>query len=309
MDTVLYFDKPLGWTSFNLVNRVRGVLSRHIGVKKLKVGHAGTLDPLATGVMILWTGKNTKLIESFQYQTKEYVATIKLGATTPSFDLETEIDAEYPTEHITEELDKVVENMKNERIEQGLDEMTDGELIFAKMNHVTDFTDDNIDSPKSRRYDIIAKDLMDRIQDLRAEIDPATFDQLNIRENLKNIIDIENIRNRGFNTAINSLTSILDTSKMGYQYIENLKNARELILREYEDTDAAHLPDERYQIRLKYYDNAQLLNEREAYRVQLASFATEVEHLWDVLHTDYDDSKRFKRVADFEDLAALYKKG
>ena len=106
MDTVLYFDKPLGWTSFNLVNRVRGVLSRHLGVKKLKVGHAGTLDPLATGVMILCTGKNTKLIESFQYQTKEYVATIKLGATTPSFDLETEIDAEYPTEHITEELIK-----------------------------------------------------------------------------------------------------------------------------------------------------------------------------------------------------------
>ena len=106
MDKVLYFDKPLGWTSFNLVNRVRGVLSRHIGVKKLKVGHAGTLDPLATGVMILCTGKNTKLIESFQYQTKEYVATIKLGATTPSFDLETEIDAEYPTEHITEELVK-----------------------------------------------------------------------------------------------------------------------------------------------------------------------------------------------------------
>ena len=106
MDIVLYFDKPLGWTSFNLVNRVRGVLSRHLGVKKLKVGHAGTLDPLASGVMILCTGKNTKLIESFQYQTKEYVATIKLGATTPSFDLETEIDAEYPTEHITEELVK-----------------------------------------------------------------------------------------------------------------------------------------------------------------------------------------------------------
>ena len=106
MNTILYFDKPLGWTSFNLVNRVRGVLSRHIGVKKLKVGHAGTLDPLATGVMILCTGKNTKLIESFQYQTKEYVATIKLGATTPSFDLETEIDAEYPVEHITEDLVK-----------------------------------------------------------------------------------------------------------------------------------------------------------------------------------------------------------
>lgn len=86
------------------MNRVRGVLSRHLGVKKLKVGHAGTLDPLATGVMILCTGKATKLIESFQYQTKEYIATLQLGATTPSFDLEKEIDATYPTEHITEEL-------------------------------------------------------------------------------------------------------------------------------------------------------------------------------------------------------------
>ncbi|MBR2619133.1 MAG: tRNA pseudouridine(55) synthase TruB [Paludibacteraceae bacterium] len=101
---ILYFNKPLAWTSFNLVNRVRGVLSRHIGVKKLKVGHAGTLDPLATGVMILCTGKATKQIESFQYQTKEYIATLQLGATTPSFDLEKEIDATYPIEHITEKL-------------------------------------------------------------------------------------------------------------------------------------------------------------------------------------------------------------
>ena len=101
---ILYFNKPLTWTSFNLVNRVRGVLSRYLGVKKLKVGHAGTLDPLATGVMILCTGKATKLIESFQYQTKEYIATLQLGATTPSFDLEKEIDATYPTEHITEDL-------------------------------------------------------------------------------------------------------------------------------------------------------------------------------------------------------------
>ena len=75
-----------------------------------------------------------------------------------------------------------------------------------------------------------------RIEGLRAEINPEEFDTLNIRENLKQIIDLENIRNRGFNTAINSITSILDTSKMGYQYVENLKNARELILREYEDS-------------------------------------------------------------------------
>lgn len=101
---VLYFDKPLTWTSFNLVSRVRFHLSRKLGVKKLKVGHAGTLDPLATGVMIVCTGKATKRIEEFQYQTKEYIATIQLGATTPSYDLEKEIDATYPTEHITPEM-------------------------------------------------------------------------------------------------------------------------------------------------------------------------------------------------------------
>lgn len=94
-------DKPLGWTSFDVVKRVRHVLSRRMGVKKLKVGHAGTLDPLATGVMILATGRCTKRIEELQSHTKEYVATLRLGATTPSFDLETEIDCERPWEHIT----------------------------------------------------------------------------------------------------------------------------------------------------------------------------------------------------------------
>lgn len=101
---ILLLDKPLGWTSFDVVNRVRRLLCRSLGVKKLKVGHAGTLDPLATGVMVLCTGKRTKDIEHFQYQTKEYIADVRLGATTPSFDLEHPIDAEYPTEHITLDL-------------------------------------------------------------------------------------------------------------------------------------------------------------------------------------------------------------
>ena len=101
---VICFDKPLKWTSFAVVNKIRYHLCRKLGVKKLKVGHAGTLDPLATGVMIICTGKATKRIEEFQYHTKEYIATLMLGATTPSYDLEKEIDATYPTEHITREL-------------------------------------------------------------------------------------------------------------------------------------------------------------------------------------------------------------
>jgi tRNA pseudouridine55 synthase len=100
---ILYINKPLTWTSFAVVGKIRYQLCRKMGVRKLKVGHAGTLDPLATGVMILCTGKATKRIEEFQYQTKEYIATLCLGATTPSFDLEKDIDATYPIEHITKE--------------------------------------------------------------------------------------------------------------------------------------------------------------------------------------------------------------
>ncbi len=110
---VLYFDKPLRWTSFAVVNKIRYHISRKLGVKKIKVGHAGTLDPLATGVMIICTGKATKRIEEFQYHTKEYIATLQLGATTPSYDLEKEIDATYPTEHITRKMvEEVLQQFK-----------------------------------------------------------------------------------------------------------------------------------------------------------------------------------------------------
>ena len=98
---IIYINKPLEWTSFDVVNRIRRVLCRTLKQKKLKVGHAGTLGPLATGVMILCTGKSTKRIEELQAEVKEYIATLQLGATTPSYDLEHPIDATYPTEHIT----------------------------------------------------------------------------------------------------------------------------------------------------------------------------------------------------------------
>ncbi len=113
---VLAFDKPLRWTSFDLVAKVRHNVCRRIGKKKLKVGHSGTLDPLATGVVIVCTGKKTKLIESLQYDVKEYVATLQLGATTPSYDLEKEVDATYPTAHITRELiDEVIPTFLGEQ--------------------------------------------------------------------------------------------------------------------------------------------------------------------------------------------------
>lgn len=100
---VLLFDKNLNWTSFDLVQKVRNILCRKIGIKKLKVGHAGTLDPLATGLMILCTGKATKRIEEFQKEIKEYTATIKIGATTPSFDMETSEDSVSDFSHVNKQ--------------------------------------------------------------------------------------------------------------------------------------------------------------------------------------------------------------
>ncbi|GGW55450.1 tRNA pseudouridine synthase B [Winogradskyella epiphytica] len=101
---VLLIDKPLTWTSFQVVNKLRWAIRQAYGIKKIKVGHAGTLDPLATGLLVICTGKMTKQINTFQGQEKEYTGTFVIGGTTPSFDLETEVDQSFPTEHITDEL-------------------------------------------------------------------------------------------------------------------------------------------------------------------------------------------------------------
>ncbi len=101
---VLLFDKPFKWTSFDLVRKVRARIKRHLNKSKIKVGHAGTLDPRATGLMIICTGRKTKEIEKYQADDKEYIAEITLGSTTPSFDLETQINKKFPINHITEEL-------------------------------------------------------------------------------------------------------------------------------------------------------------------------------------------------------------
>lgn len=104
LDELIYINKPYGMSSFGALARVRTTLSRRLGVKKVKIGHAGTLDPLATGVLILCTGKRTKDIEALQEDTKEYTTTLQLGCTTASYDREHTVDFTYPTAHITEEM-------------------------------------------------------------------------------------------------------------------------------------------------------------------------------------------------------------
>ncbi|MFP4566121.1 MAG: cytoplasmic filament protein CfpA [Spirochaetaceae bacterium] len=204
---------------------------------------------------------------------------------------------------ITNLIDREIERFQDELVDEGKEELSDSEIIFEKIKRVPNYTDDDTEDEQSNRYRFMAKNLIEKIEGLRAEIDPKEFDPLNIRENIKKIIDMENIRNRGFNTAINSLTSILDTSKMGYQYIENLKNARELVVREYEDMVTERLPDERYQMRLKYYDAEQLAKEQQAYDQQMEAFTVEISHLYDVVEAVYQGGKSSMKVDDFDDLA------
>jgi hypothetical protein len=211
--------------------------------------------------------------------------------------------------HIQELIEKEIENLKEELLDSGRPELTDGEIMFEKIKKTDKFTDDDVSNPNSKRYTILAKKFMDKIEGLRAEIDQEDYDPLNMREQIKKIIDSENIRNRGFNTAVNTLTSILDTSKLGYQLVDNKKNARECHVREYEDQDETQLPDERYAIRLVYHDQSQVRELQRVYDARVAAYIREVDAVWEVVHNIYNNKKKGflgfkKKVFDFEDLAS-----
>ncbi|MBN2158270.1 MAG: cytochrome C oxidase subunit II [Spirochaetes bacterium] len=205
--------------------------------------------------------------------------------------------------HVQDLIDRQVQSFNDELVDQGKRELTGSEKMFEKIKRIENFTDDEKDDEKSKRYTILAKKFLDKIEGLRAEIDVEDYDPLNIRENIKFVIDEENVRNRGYNTAINSITSILDTSKLGYQVCNNMKNARICHIREYEETDTQVLPDERYAMRLAFYDQNQLKEEKKEFDKQMEAFSNEIKMLWDVCHGYYESKKRFRALKDFDDLA------
>jgi hypothetical protein len=211
---------------------------------------------------------------------------------------------------ITGAIDADIEKLKDDRIDGGLEELSDTEVIFAKLGRVEDYTGGEGEDPRSARYSAIAKSLFDRFSGMTAESSVPRNTRESLTELLEaKVLDMENIRDRGFNTAVNAITSILDDARMGYQYLENLKNARELVIREYADADPAHLPDERFQIRMRYYDNARLAAERKAYDEGIAGFETEVQRLWDVLNAAYEGAMPFRArgVTGFPDLVRKYR--
>jgi hypothetical protein len=208
--------------------------------------------------------------------------------------------------HVHETVDQEIKEINMTLVDEGKEELTDSEMIFEKIKALENYVDDDTTNEQSKRYQFVAKRFMDKILGLQAEIDPDDYDPLNVRENIKQIIDNENIRNRGFNTIMNSITAILDTSKMGYQHIENYKNARDAVIREYEDTDVYNLPDERYLIRVTYYDDEQIRAMRNAYELQFDELKDEILKVVEVGDVLYRDDKASKGYQDYDDVARHY---
>jgi len=214
----------------------------------------------------------------------------------------TSIIRDIVAKNIHELIDKEIDEINQGFMDDGKPEMSDSERIFEKLRIMDKYISDD-DTEESKRYQFVAKKFLDAVEGIQAEIESKDYDALNIRENIKKIIDNENIRNRGFNTAVNTITSILDNSKMGYQFIENYKNARECIIREYEEEDISKLPDERYNLRLVYYDQKQLKSLRRAYSKQLEEMEKEVMHLWDVCDGVYTKDRDEKDYDDWDTLS------
>ncbi len=209
---------------------------------------------------------------------------------------------EIISNQIIDKIDTEIENTKEDLYETEEAGMTETEELFEKMNRVENFTDDNFENDNSKRYNIVSKKLLDKIFDLDSENPYYEFDPLNVRENIKKVIDQENLVNRGFNTAANSIAKILDNNNMSYQYTENLKNARTFIIKEYEDHDSEQLPDERYSIELKYLSLDDIMTLRVAFDRQIHEFDKEITKVWDVVTAIKNQNKNYKTINDFEDL-------
>ncbi|MBI3994072.1 MAG: cytochrome C oxidase subunit II [Candidatus Lambdaproteobacteria bacterium] len=188
--------------------------------------------------------------------------------------------------HLGEIVDKELEKINASLVDEGKNELTAEEKIFERINILEAHTSDE-ESEGSKRYTLLAKKFFDAIEGVQAEIHDNEYDVLGVRENIFKVIQDENIRNRGFNTAVNAITHILDTGKMGYQHLEFFKGTRRAVIREYSETDPDILPDERYGIEIVYYNKQQIDAMREAYKQQLAELDRCTIEVWDVAEAIY----------------------
>ena len=210
------------------------------------------------------------------------------------------------SQHILKLVDKEVDAINHQLIEENQQELTDGDAVVEKLKKLENFISFDDQGENAPKYDFVAEKFLNAIQGLGPEIEAMDYDPLSVKENVYEIVEGENIRNEGFNSAVKILTSILDHSQMGYQHIENFKNTRKLVIREYADINPTLLPDERYSVTLAYYDDLQLRKMRTAYCQQLDEFKSEAEKIWKVYDKIFLMEKQVQGIIDFEDVATRY---
>jgi hypothetical protein len=207
--------------------------------------------------------------------------------------------------HIHHLVEREINEINQQLKLEGRAELSGEEAIFEKFKAVENYTDDD-ENESSKRYRLLPKHFLDRIRNMGAETnknDPD-YDPLSVKDGITHLLEANHIRTRGWYTAINSLTAILDTSRMGYQHVENYKHARRLVIREYEETDQNRLPDERYEIHMRYYDARQIREDKAAYSAQLVEFQREIMRLWNVVEEVYKEEKSRLGRRDWNDVVS-----
>ena len=210
--------------------------------------------------------------------------------------------------HIQTLIDKEVDEINGQLKLENRPELTPHERLFEKIKAIENYTDDGGDD-NSKRYQLLPRKILEAVEGISGEMDKVDFDVLNVREGVAHMLEDEGIRSRGWHTAVNALTGILDNARMGYQHVENYKHSRRMLIREYEETDVTRLPDERFQIELRYLDAKQIQAMKVAYAAQLVEFRREILRLWEVVEQVYMEEKTRTNDLDWDDLvgATIYR--
>jgi len=212
---------------------------------------------------------------------------------------------EKVSDHIQTLIDRNIEALNNEKINSGEPELKSDEKFMEKLKAVENYLSfsDSPDDASSKRYDFIAKQFIDSLESEEFDITGTDSAGQDMRANIERILDRENIKNLGFNRIVNALTTILDNSKMGYQSIDNLKNARVCVIREYAITNKEDLPDETFVLRLSYFDSDQLCQMRKAFDLQFKELAAEIEKASKVVELIFLEFRKENNIADYQEIS------
>ncbi len=212
---------------------------------------------------------------------------------------------EKVSDHIQTMIDKNIESISDEKLNEGNAEMKADEKLMEKLKAVENYLSfsDSSEDASSKQYDFIAKKFIDSLESADFEMSSEDLVGQEIRENIERILERENIKNRGFNKIVNALTTILDNSKMGYQHIDNLKNARVCVIREYAHKNKKDLPDETFILRLSYFDADQLCQMRKAYDLQFKELVREIEKAGRVVDLIYQEFRKENDIADYQEIS------